>query len=73
MDPEIERKIDEIMYETNDKINAIVSEMRQIRFSKMTEDEKRVRCDELREKFEEIMLNEETKIKKIMKEEGMDS
>ena len=67
MDSETERKIDEVMYETNDKINAIVAEIRQIRFSKMPEDEKRVKCDELREKFEEVMIEEEKKIEEIMK------
>ena len=67
MDSETERKIDEIMYETNDKINAIVAEIRQIRFSKMSEEEKRVKCDELRERFEEVMINEEKKIEELMK------
>ena len=40
MDPESTKKIDEIMFETNDKINAIVEEIRLIRFSKMNEKEK---------------------------------
>jgi len=67
MDLETEKKIDEIMYETNDKINAIVDQMRQIRFSKMQEEEKRTRCDKLREEFEKIMLDEEKRIEGIMK------
>ena len=41
MDLESSKKIDEIMFETNDKITAIVNEIRLIRFSKMAEDKKR--------------------------------
>ncbi len=41
MDLESSKKIDEIMFETNDKITAIVYEIRLIRFSKMAEDKKR--------------------------------
>ena len=48
MDPEEEKKIDEIMYETNAKINAIVEEIRQIRFSNMDEAKKHERMDALR-------------------------
>ena len=40
MDLESSKKIDEIMFETNDKITAIVNEIRLIRFSKMAEDKK---------------------------------
>jgi hypothetical protein len=65
MKPEIEKKIDEIMYETNDKINAIVDEIRQIKFSKMDQEEKRLRCDKLREEFEKVMTDEEKRIKEI--------
>jgi len=39
LDAKKQQKIDEIMYETNDKVSAIVSEMRQIRFSKLDEQE----------------------------------
>lgn len=37
------------MYETNDKISSIVSEIRQIRFSKLDEQEKNKKLDRLRE------------------------
>ena len=40
MEPKTPKKIDEIMYETNAKITAIVNEVRDIRFSKMNENEK---------------------------------
>ena len=69
MKPEIEKEIDEVMYETNAKINAIVDEIRQIRFSKMEEGEKRTKCDELRKEFEKVMLEEEKKVEEIMKKD----
>lgn len=68
MDPETQKKIDEIMYETNEKISAIVNEIRDIRFSKMDENEKQTKCDNLRVEFEQVMLEEEKKIVVVMKE-----
>jgi len=67
MNPEIQKKIDEIMYETNDKVSSIVNEIRNIRFSKMDENEKQIKCDKLREEFEQVMLEEENKIELITK------
>lgn len=64
MDKQSQKKIDEIMYETNAKVSAIVDEFRDIRFSKMGENEKRVKCDKLREEFEQVLLEEEKKVKK---------
>ncbi|MEK6832334.1 MAG: hypothetical protein AABY17_06175 [Thermoproteota archaeon] len=49
MNTKKQQKIDEIMYETNDKISLIVSEIRQIRFSKLDEQEKNKKLDRLRE------------------------
>ncbi|MEK6932068.1 MAG: hypothetical protein AABZ37_07835 [Thermoproteota archaeon] len=49
MNTKKQQKIDEIMYETNDKISSIVSEIRQIRFSKLDEQEKNKKLDRLRE------------------------
>jgi len=68
MDAQSQKKIDEIMYETNEKISAIVNEIRDIRFSKMDESDKQTKCDKLREEFEKIMFEEERKIEKVMKE-----
>ncbi len=67
MDLEPSKKIDEIMFETNDKITAIVNEIRLIRFSKMAEDKKEVKYNKLREEFEKVMFMEEEKVKKVMK------
>lgn len=68
MNPETQKKIDEIMYETNEKISAIVNEIRDIRFSKMSESEKQLKCDNLRLEFEQVMIKEEEKVVKVMKE-----
>lgn len=67
MDPESSKKIDEIMFETNDKINAIVEEIRLIRFSKMDEKEKEKKCDDLRKEFEKVMSLEEKRVEEVMK------
>jgi hypothetical protein len=67
MKSETSSKIDEIMFETNDKINAIVYEIREIRFSRMSEEEKQVKYEELRKEFEKIMHLEENRIEDIMK------
>ncbi|CAD6522794.1 conserved hypothetical protein [metagenome] len=68
MNPESQKKIDEIMYETNEKISAIVNEIRDIRFSKMSESEKQLKCDKLRMEFEHVMIEEEEKVVKVMNE-----
>jgi len=68
MDPQSQKKIDDIMIETNEKVSAIVNEIRDIRFSKMDEDKKQVKCDKLREEFEKVMIEEEKKIEKVMEE-----
>ncbi|MDH5657755.1 MAG: hypothetical protein OEY17_00180 [Nitrosopumilus sp.] len=66
MNPKSQKEIDNIMIETNEKVSAIVNEIRNIRFSKMNESDKETKCDKLREEFEKIMLEEEKKIEKVM-------
>ncbi|MDH3312222.1 MAG: hypothetical protein OEM28_03630 [Nitrosopumilus sp.] len=68
MDPQSQKQIDEIMYETNEKISANVHEIKDIRFSKMDENEKQSKCDKLREEFEKVMFEAKEKIEKVMKE-----
>jgi len=67
MDPESSKKIDEIIFETNDKISAIVDEIRLIKFSKMNEEEKQIKFDELRKEFEKVMRIEEKLVEEVMK------
>jgi len=66
MDLESSKKIDEIMFETNDKITAIVDEIRLIRFSKMSENEKQTKYDKLRKEFENVMYMEEKRVEELM-------
>ncbi|MCV0401043.1 MAG: hypothetical protein K5777_03560 [Nitrosopumilus sp.] len=68
MDSQSQKQIDDIMIETNEKISAIVNEFRNIRFSKMNEKDKETKCDQLREEFEKIMIEEERKVEKVMSE-----
>jgi len=67
MDPESSKKIDEIIFETNDKITAIVDEIRLIKFSMMNEKEKQIKFDELRKEFEKVMRIEEKLVEEVMK------
>ena len=67
MDLESSKKIDEIIFETNDKITAIVNEIRLIRFSKMDEKEKQIKYDKLRKEFEKVMHIEEKRVEEVMK------
>ena len=71
MNPESSKKIDEIIFETNDKISAIVDEIRLIRFSKMGEKEKQIKFDKLRIEFEKVMRIEEKLVEEVMKIENM--
>jgi hypothetical protein len=72
MDPQSQKQIDDIMIETNEKVSAIVNEIRNIRFSKMVEKDKETKCDKLREEFEKVMFEEEKKIEKVMSDNNED-
>ena len=71
MNPELSKEIDEIIFETNDKISAIADEIRLIRFSKMDEKEKQIKFDKLRKEFEKVMYTEEKLVEEVMKKENM--
>lgn len=70
MNSDTQKKIDNILYETNAKISAIVDEIRNIRFSQMDENKKQERCDYLRNEFERVMFEEEKKIEEIQANEN---
>ena len=70
IDSETQKKIDDIMFETNAKIPAIVDKIRNIRFSKMDETEKQIKCDYLRKEFEQVMFEEEKKIEEMQSNEN---
>ena len=66
LDKQAQKQVDEIMYEANEKIHAIVNEMRQIHFSNLSDAEKKKKCDYLREEFEQVMVSETQRIKQLM-------
>lgn len=68
MDPEAQKKIDSLIYETNAKLEAIVEEMRAIKFSDLDDVEKRQKTDRLRLEFEKILGEQQKKVEKIMQE-----
>jgi len=68
LDPEAQKKIDSLIYETNAKLEAIVEEMRAIKFSDLDDVEKRQKTDRLRLEFEKILGEQQKKVEKIMQE-----
>lgn len=68
MDPEAQKKIDSLIYETTAKLEAIVEEMKAIRFSDLDDVKKREKTDRLREEFEKILNEQQKKVEKIMQE-----
>lgn len=68
MESKFSQTIDEIIFETNDKINAISSELRLIRFSQMSESEKEEKYEILRKEFESILMMEKTRVENLLKE-----
>ncbi len=67
MDPESSKKIDEIIFETNDKISTIVDEIRLIKFSKMNQKQKQIKIHQLRKEFEKVIIIEEKLVEELMK------
>jgi hypothetical protein len=62
MNPEIQKKINEIICETNDKISSMVDEIRNIQFSKMKENEKQIKCDEFTKQHDVDLIMTKTKL-----------
>ena len=68
MDPEAQKKIDSLIYETNAKLEAIVEEMKAIKFSDLDDVEKHEKTDRLRLEFEKILSEQQKKVEKIMQD-----
>ena len=63
MNSEIQKKINEIIYGTNDKISSMVDEIRNIRFSKMKENEKQIKCDKFTKQHDiDLIITTRTKL-----------
>ncbi len=67
MDPESEKKIDQIILETNAKLEAIVKEMRMVKSSDIDEVTKRQKNNSLRVEFEAVLNEQQERVENIMK------
>lgn len=66
MDPETQKKIDSLILETTAKMEAIVMELENIKQSELDDVSKREKSDFLRKEFEEIILEQQRRVEKIM-------
>ena len=70
MQPETQKRLDSIIFETTAKMNAIVQEMNAINFSDLDDVSKREKTDRLRKEFEVILNEQKIRVEEIMKDEG---
>ncbi len=68
MQPETQKRLDSIIYETTAKMNAIVQEMNAINFSDLDDVSKREKTDRLRKEFEVILNEQKIRVEEIMKD-----
>ena len=69
MQPETEKRLDSIIFETTAKMEAIVQEMNAIKFSDLDDISKREKTDRLRKEFEVILNEQKIRVEEIMKDE----
>lgn len=69
MDPETQKKIDSLILETTAKMEAIVMELENIKQSELDDVSKREKSDFLRKEFEEIMIEQQSRVEKIMNQQ----
>ncbi len=67
MDPETQKRIDTIIFETTAKMEAILQEMLAIKFSELDEVTKREKTDHIRNEFEMILNEQKNRVEEIMK------
>lgn len=66
MDHNKERKIDSIIVETTAKMEAIAVELQNIKYSKLDDDSKKEKSNNLRILFEELLLKQQRRVEKIL-------
>ncbi len=69
MQPETEKRLDSIIFETTAKMDAIVQEMKAIKFSNLDDVSKHEKTDRLRKEFEVILNEQKIRVEEIMKDE----
>ncbi len=68
MQPETQKRLDSIIFETTAKMNAIVQEMNAINFTDLDDVSKREKTDRLRKEFEVILNEQKIRVEEIMKD-----
>lgn len=68
MDPETQKKIDSLILETTAKMEAIVMELENIKQSELDDVSKREKSDFLRKEFEQVIIEQQNRVEKIMKQ-----
>ena len=68
MQPETEKRLDSIIFETTAKMEAIVQEMKAIKFSNLDDVSKHEKTDRLRKEFEVILNEQKIRVEEIMKD-----
>jgi len=68
LQPETQKRLDSIIFETTAKMNAIVQEMNAINFSDLDDVSKREKTDRLRKEFEVILNEQKIRVEEIMKD-----
>jgi len=69
LQPETEKRLDSIIFETTAKMEAIVQEMMAIKFSDLDDVSKHEKTDRLRKEFEMILNEQKIRVEEIMKDE----
>jgi len=69
LQPETEKRLDSIIFETTAKMEAIVQEMMAIKFSDLDDVSKHEKTDRLRKEFEVILNEQKIRVEEIMKDE----
>ena len=69
MQPETEKRLDSIIFETTAKMEAIVQEMKAIKFSNLDDVSKHEKTDRLRKEFEVLLNEQKIRVEEIIKDE----
>jgi len=67
LQPETQKRLDSIIFETTAKMKAIVQEMNAINFSDLDDVSKREKTDRLRKEFKVILNEQKIRVEEIMK------
>ena len=69
LDKTRQKMLDNIIYETNEKLGAIAEEMRLIKFSNLDDTSKNAKLTVLREEFQKMLDEQQKKVLEITKED----